>query len=74
MGHFGHPLVLVDRDDHEDRRRYADESVSAEAGRPAVECALKTDHCADGERAWHPANDYKVIMTHERSLACQAYR
>ena len=30
--------------------------------------ALKSDHSADDEGAHHPADDYEIVLTHERDF------
>jgi hypothetical protein len=64
MLHKRHPLVLINRHDHEDRGRNADEGVSTEAGRATVKRSLKSDERADKEGARHSTDDHKVIVAH----------
>jgi hypothetical protein len=49
--------------------------VGAKSGRATVKRALKSDHSADDEGARHPANDYEIIVTHDRIFQfAKAYR
>jgi len=59
-----HPLVLIDRHDHQDRRRNAHQGVSAETGGATVKRSLEPDQRSDNERAGHSADDYQVIVAH----------
>jgi hypothetical protein len=40
--------------------------MGAKSGRATVKRALKSNHSADGEGTCHPADDYEIIVTHER--------
>jgi hypothetical protein len=59
-----HPLVLIDRHNHEDRGRDADQGVSTKTGGATVKGSLKPDQRSDYERARHSADDYEIIVSH----------
>jgi hypothetical protein len=59
-----HPLILIDRYDHKNRGRDADQGVGSKSGGAAMKSALKTYQRADNERARHSADDDQIIVSH----------
>jgi hypothetical protein len=59
-----HPLILVNRYDHENCRCDANERVGTKSGRSTVKGTLKTDQRANYERTCHSAYDNEIIVTH----------
>jgi hypothetical protein len=48
--HLGHPVKLINSDQHQQRGRQADERVSTKTGRTAMKWPLEADHGPDKKR------------------------